>query len=103
MRRQQPGEKTPAGALICDGQYNPMRGYLSRYARQIVPALEVKRYPASITPRKPHLNPVNTQGLMGLNATHESQPSHKAYCALNGYLLQTSRAFPGGGLQNFLP
>jgi hypothetical protein len=30
MRRQQPGEKTPAGALICDEQYNPMRGYLSR-------------------------------------------------------------------------
>ena len=30
MRRQQPGEKTPAGALICDGQYNPMQGYLSR-------------------------------------------------------------------------
>ena len=39
MRRQQPGEKTPAGALICDGQYNPMQGYLSRalgWSEQIV-------------------------------------------------------------------
>lgn len=47
MRRQQPGEKTPAGALICDGQYNPMQGYLSRalgYAEEIVLVL-LRRHP----------------------------------------------------------
>jgi hypothetical protein len=100
MRKQQPGEKTPAGALICDGQYNPMRRYLSRYARQIVPALKGEALPCiDNTPPEPSEYAWHN----GTNATHGSQESYKACCALNAYLLQTSGAFPGGGLQNFLP
>jgi len=100
MRRQQPGEKTPAGALICDGQYNAMRGYLSRYARQIVPALEGDALPGIDNARQTaRLNPLNTHGLVG-HTTRRPQESHKACPALNAYLLQTSGTFPGGGLQN---
>jgi hypothetical protein len=73
MRRQQPGEKTPAGALICDEQYNPMRGYLSRHRVGTQILLVLRRRPREDFVSRLHLSASDSSLRPRLGGPHRSQ------------------------------